>query len=336
MKKSPVAVLLKNKNNKNIKLRLPDGSGNFEVSINGKTLKNLKKVSATNKDTYYMIMYKSLDNKTANLVSYVNDKKIIDEKVDKIDLDPTSIVINPHENLNVLLKEVAVIDKFLDNKEAKYFLRSDIILKTILDKLSEEFKKVNPTKHNTQNKNINNKNIVKKGNKYYGKKCPSVYTDNDGNHIVRNTSYGPNREVAREIYRINFPECRNIPEELETRYNRKTKLPEKSPFIVDSPFNPVRYHHCDNVDWTDKNAKINSKCKRRIDNYCEENAYLDPKCICWRNEHRNNSKCQTFRRKYNDPNDIGCSVAEFSIEDHPDFKNYIRKDKIPCWGCDLT
>ena len=40
--------------------------------------------------------------------------------------------------------------------------------------------------------------------------------------------------------------------------------------------------------------------------------------------------------KYNDPNDIGCSVAEFSIEDHPDFKNYIRKDKIPCWGCDLT
>lgn len=323
IEKSPVAVLLKNKSKENIKLRLPDGSGNFELNINGKVLKNLKRVSTTNKDTYYMVMYKDIDDKTAKIVSFVNNKKIIDEKINKINLNPESIIINPHENLNVLLKEVAVIDKFLDDKEAKYFLRSDIILKTILDKVSTEFKKVNTnnSKHDRKRKS--------------NEKCPSVYIDNDGNYIIHNTSYGSNREVAREIYRINFPGCRKIPKELETRYNRK-HLPKNSPFIVNSPFNPIWYHHCDRIDWTDKNANINAKCKRRINNYCEEYAYLDPKCVCWRNEYRESDKCKKFRRKYNDPNDYGCSVSEFSIEEHPDFSKYIRKDKIPCWGCDLT
>ena len=28
-------------------------------------------------------------------------------------------------------------------------------------------------------------------------------------------------------------------------------------------------------------------------------------------------------------------LAKQPIENHPDYYNYIRKDKIPCWGCRL-
>jgi hypothetical protein len=137
--------------------------------------------------------------------------------------------------------------------------------------------------------------------------------------------------VAREIYKINFPDCGRLPEELDINYNRKP-LPENSPFIVNSPFNPVKYYECENVDWNDENATLNKKCKRRVHNYCEEHSYLDSRCKCWRNEYRDLPKCQQIRRKYNDPNDYGCSAGDFSIEDHPDISNFIRKNRIPCWG----
>ena len=32
----------------------------------------------------------------------------------------------------------------------------------------------------------------------------------------------------------------------------------------------------------------------------------------------------------------GCKPGSFNISEHPDYSNYIRKDKIPCWNCDLS
>jgi hypothetical protein len=31
-----------------------------------------------------------------------------------------------------------------------------------------------------------------------------------------------------------------------------------------------------------------------------------------------------------------CSVSQFYREDHPDFAKYIKKDNIPCWGCNVN
>jgi hypothetical protein len=30
-----------------------------------------------------------------------------------------------------------------------------------------------------------------------------------------------------------------------------------------------------------------------------------------------------------------CDFRKFDIEQHPDSKDYIKKSKIPCWGCNL-
>ena len=46
-------------------------------------------------------------------------------------------------------------------------------------------------------------------------------------------------------------------------------------------------------------------------------------------------KCVEFRKQFQNPKDYMCNVSDFNIKEHPDFKKYIRKDSIPCWGCDI-
>jgi len=48
----------------------------------------------------------------------------------------------------------------------------------------------------------------------------------------------------------------------------------------------------------------------------------------------NTAKCIKMRKFYENPLDY-CTPNSFNIEDHPDFNKYIKKDKIPCWGCNL-
>ena len=139
-----------------------------------------------------------------------------------------------------------------------------------------------------------------------------------------------------EIYRINYPNCRQIPSELDDWYNKEIILEETCPFVVDSQFNPCKFYACENVNWEAPNPKkagMNHKCRKRVDAYCEEHAYLDPFCYCWRSEYYDLPECVKFRSKFNNPRDRGCSAADFPIEENPDFNKYIRKDRIPCWGC---
>ena len=45
-------------------------------------------------------------------------------------------------------------------------------------------------------------------------------------------------------------------------------------------------------------------------------------------------KCQEQRRLLEPSEDNKCSAGSRAIEDHL-ILNYIRKDKIPCWNCNL-
>ena len=148
-------------------------------------------------------------------------------------------------------------------------------------------------------------------------------------------SYGTNKENAHRLYKENFPDC-PIPEEL--KFNRISH--DKCPFIVRRA-NPCNEKECRNVKWDKKNLHkmdIPKKCRRHISHYCriDNNTYTDPICECWKVENRNLKKCIKLREKYEPATDYGCNINVFEIEEHPDFKNYIRKDKIPCWNCDLT
>lgn len=340
--RSPIAFVLYGKDGNTLEIRLPNGVSNLEVDVNGVPTKNIQKMSSLD-DAYYIIVYKKLDN-GGKITAYVNTTMVIDENVSNISLDDDKkVIFNPTGTLDVGLEEIAFLNRALNEKEVGYFLRSDIVLRSILDDTSQKYIS-DDTYINFEGEKCHEdctikctKNkCVKKCTNLHKKACPKVVKDTNGNYIVRGVSYGNDRRVAREIYRINFPNCRNIPEVLDDWYNKEIILEKTCPFVVDSQFNPCKFYACENVSWdssTPKQAGMNQKCRKRVDAYCEEHAYLDPFCYCWRSENYDLPQCVKFRSKFNNPRDRGCSAADFPIEENPDFNKYIRKDRIPCWGC---
>ena len=147
-------------------------------------------------------------------------------------------------------------------------------------------------------------------------------------------SYGYNREKAKQIYTLNFPKC-PIPPMLQPG-NGKSFL-ESCPFVVNDG-NPCYTHSCAGIDWNVKHYQdlgLTENCKKTISNYCQINYDLDDKCICWNPEYKDDPKCISFRRYFENPNDY-CSPNQFKINEHPEFSKYIKKDEIPCWGCNIT
>lgn len=145
-------------------------------------------------------------------------------------------------------------------------------------------------------------------------------------------SYGPFKERAHKLYVMNFPDCR-IPEVL--RYDRPRH--DVCPYIV-AKGNPCSSEECKYVDWTAKDLDkmgMTKECRKNISHYCHKNKDIDPNCWCWKDSNRLNPECQKHRRKFEPPEDYGFNINVYEIEEHPDFKNYIRKDRIPCWGCNL-
>lgn len=341
--RQPVALALYGQNENSLEIRLPNGTGNLEVDINGVSTKNIQKSSSMD-EAYYTIVYNTNDTQS-HIRAYVNTTLVIDENVTTILLDTNKkVIINPSKNLNVELQEVAFLNRALDEKEIGYMTRSDIVLKTILDNTSEKY--VNNTsveidvetcEEDCTSRCTTSKCVAECSTKYKNA-CPKVSKDSNGNYIVRGSSYGNNKRVAKEIYKINFPNCKNTPGILDETYNKEVVLEKACPFIVNSQFNPCKFYGCENVNWdasTPKKAGMNQKCRKRVDAYCEEHAYLDPFCYCWRSENYDLPQCVTFRSKFNNPRDRGCSAADFPIQENPDFDKYIKKDRIPCWGCDI-
>jgi hypothetical protein len=338
-----------------LEVKVSDTIGNIEVYVNGTELKPKAKVFP-DEDSYYSVTYKD------RLLSvYVNNTLVVQEK---IDLKTDDILINPQEDLDVQLKEVVVFNKALDLKELAYFMEPGVALRSILDdpeKLvpgleakegytcqgecvcpDRKFDPFQPHKEITGDCKCTGSCKNKDGETYdpfvvekMDNQCPTVTYSNG--YYVNEKNYGKNKRVAREIYRINYPGC-PVPKILDDWYNKNDPLPKDCPFIVDSQFNPCKYHACENVTWgakTPAEAAINNQCKRRVNAYCEEHAYLDPFCYCWRTENADLPECRKFKNKFLTPVDKGCSASDFPIEKNPDFHKYIRKDKIPCWGCKL-
>jgi len=167
--------------------------------------------------------------------------------------------------------------------------------------------------------------------------CPPVTKDCDGNYTWNGVSYGKSRSRAREIYRINNPYCRRIPDVLDDWWNSQQPLPEKCPFVVDTYMNPCRREACENVNWKEHSPKnLNARCKRHVAEYCRSEAGKhDDFCTCWQPGFENVGMCEKYRAKFENPREYGISPGSFAIEEHPDYDKYIKKDRVPCWGCDL-
>ena len=178
--------------------------------------------------------------------------------------------------------------------------------------------------------------------------CPNVYQQN-GNyyvhvpktsfygHVYGNTNltknYGSSKENARTVYQKNYPKC-EIPDSLKDHANVD---PNKCPYNIDER-NPCTSSNCRNVVWGDDNSVISGltpECKNDIINYCKNNHPLDPNCSAWKPDNKHHPESQKHRRQFEDQCDDDCTPGRHSIESHPDYKDYIKKDNIPCWNCDL-
>lgn len=174
--------------------------------------------------------------------------------------------------------------------------------------------------------------------------CPTVYKK-DGKYIVYipststyvvkgEKSYGTNLNRARYMYNINFPECPTPKELIQGSVNTYT---ETCPYVINE-LNPCYTSVCANVNWNVENYKdlnLDKNCKKVVSNYCHINNAIDEKCYCWNPKNKNNEECIEMRKYFEDATDY-CEPQQFKIEDHPDFNKYIKKDSVPCWGCNLS
>ena len=146
--------------------------------------------------------------------------------------------------------------------------------------------------------------------------------------------YGDDRDVAYALYQQNFPNCQ-IPDVLKVGGGKN--LMETCPFLV-TENNPCYTSSCANIDWSDnsKLADIPNNCKISVNSYCQTNRNLDSNCACWKDENMNNSQCSDFRRNFSVSGVNTGSPGDYPITSHPDYSKYIKKDKIPCWNCNIT
>ena len=177
--------------------------------------------------------------------------------------------------------------------------------------------------------------------------CPAAYKKGDDYYIfVTKDSYyhnkfgyygekyyGTDKAKVKYIYQMNFPDCQ-LPMILTE--NEGKKFSNTCPFIIDQN-NPCGMVGCGGVDWSKKYVEdlgLKDECKKAVSYYCRINYDLDPKCVAWKPANKDDQKSKNIRKYFENPDEY-CDIRNYKIEEHPDFKDYIKKDKIPCWGCNL-
>ena len=278
------------------------------------------------KDTINTSLINSFDNNLENFDSSMEES--YEEKHDNDDLKMKFNCISDCNN---------ICNKFLDGSTDQIENYKNCLknCKNVMNSCKEY------CKENPDNKNYCDDKQEKKEN---NSQCPKVYKKN-GKYVV----YIPENGIyswfftgekifsgdidrARNMYAYNFPDC-PIPKELISDNN---KYKEYCPFNINE-LNPCNARVCSDVNWNVtnyKDLKANDKCKKVISNYCHVNYDKDDNCICWDPKYKNNKECIEFRKFFEDPNDY-CCISSFNIEDHPDIKKYVKKDNIPCWGCNI-
>lgn len=186
-------------------------------------------------------------------------------------------------------------------------------------------------------------NTSKKVEEQIDPNCPKVIYENEHYYAIvpydsklsKEVGYGGIRDYgtdidnAKKIFEINFPKCK-LPDLLD-KSKYKANL-ESCPFIMLKPENPCNQFECRNTDWS-KGIPNNMDCKRSVDVYCSKYSDIDSACYCWKKENKDNSECLKWRGNFE--SEEKCDFRKFDIEEHPDSKDYIKKSKIPCWGCNL-
>ena len=321
------------KSNSNINVKIANGVGGTTLYVDENEVVNTISSVTEEDDIYLFITYNSNTNE---LSFYQNETLLVSQNIDIVLDDSKPIIINRDTNLYVDIQEFVILNKVLSQKELMYITRPDIITKAIIEYQSTDVKKINVYTESCTSK-CTETSCVSDCVNYKKTQCPTIYIDSDKNYIIDNVNYGNDKSIARQIYKINYPICETMPDELQDYNNKKVKVLYESPFIVQSELHPMKYNECENIQWGDNvdYDKVNNKCKNRVDSYCYENAELDPFCSCWKEENADLPECRKYRSTFNNPRSRGCASSDFSIDEHPDFHKYVRKDKIPCWGCSL-
>lgn len=188
-----------------------------------------------------------------------------------------------------------------------------------------------------------------------------IYRDSElakkhGHHGKR--SYGKDEKYAKKIYEKNYPEY-GKPKiiNVDKSRNRNRNVNSNScPFVINDK-NPCQQNYCKSVNWNTRHPEkhgMSNRCMKKIEDYCETYNEYDDACMCWKPENSDLDYCREIKsnfgypysgsNKRNQGNDgalidvnVGYKTSTdiFNIEDHPDFSKYIRKDQIPCFGCDI-
>ena len=273
-----------------------------------------------------------------NVQLYLNEQRIIDTICPKIYFDNKPLMINPYRQFIGQLYAFAYYNHFLHMEDivalSKYFLKMKSVgkeLATVNSKMLENIEAF-----------IITTPIAKTEDKKDGN-CPEVRYE-DGHYYVivpKNSAleqkvgysglrdYGTNIETAKLIFETNFPQC-PVPNILDKR-KYKANL-NKCPFLILGNENPCSQFDCQKADW-EKGYVKDKKCKNAIEHYCRTHNDKDPACYCWKDENKNKPECLKFRGKFE--TEDRCDFRKYNIEKHPDFKDYINIDKIPCWSCNL-
>ena len=143
--------------------------------------------------------------------------------------------------------------------------------------------------------------------------------------------------------------------------SRAIQAINKCPFNITNKNNPCNSTECDNTNWTD--TKYNPNCLSTIKSYCKETndtycSTIKTKKTCSSsskilnsldkskqkdldNYEKKNVDNKSFEKNISNNNfkqkDLDNKSFEKNISNNNkiDMSKYIRKDKIPCWGCNL-
>ena len=333
-------TILKISGNQNTALEviLPQKYGNIYLIAGGEKYKT---------EIQYLSSLENLMAITYNgdkIFMYINGELVLESRCPRIYFDNSPVMINSTGKFQGSFYTFAYYNEHQSSgditKITKYFMKMKAIgnelANPFIDKNIDDFiLKISERKLEEYDEN--------KEEKPLDQICPKVIYENDHYYvIIPNDSklakeigysgirdYGGDIDTARKIFEVNFPKCK-LPDLLDkTKY--KADLSE-CPFIMLTPENPCNQFECRKTDWN-KGVPDNKNCKRNVDVYCSKYSDVDPACYCWKKENRDKSECMKWRGNFEAEDK--CDFRKFDIEQHPDSKDYIKKSKIPCWGCNL-
>jgi len=353
-KKGSGSTLIRFPGNQNnaIEIILPFSYGPIQVTAGGLTYKT--EISyMPSMDSLFVFAYNG-----ERFVLYLNGEPILETVCPKIYFNNQPVKINPDGDCEASLYAFAYYNKELTTEQisevSKYLIKMKALgkeLSKVSDKLIENVASFMIPERKAPGCGVPGQEEATTGETgsgtragFGGDNCPkTVFEDGHYYVIVPEGSklsqevgysgvrdYGTNIDTAKMIFETNFPRC-PVPDILDRR-KYKADLND-CPFVMLTDDNPCKKFDCKKADW--KKGEVKDKnCRKSIDSYCSKFADVDNACFCWRAENRDKPECLQWRGRFEAEDK--CDFRKFPIDKHPEADQWIRKDKIPCWGCNLA